>query len=310
MGEKVSFGILHAKALLVALHARDEHFPGHFQIGCVKIAQKRHRMFHKACHFLQEGIVPEDATLDALGLHVALPNDKLAPLVSVRHDGSLLRKQGQKVFSLRHLKGSSAMDAVPGGHATAFHGTDFEGHDLVVEKGHNPLQGPCVGKVVVSPAHSLGKGNAGNDVRADPCQDVQGVTSAHKLFHGHVITLGSGDNVGLVHFNAIGAAKALQGLAGLAVHIGHPGGRSHDDLFPLLLFAGNLVYADNGAPWSRVAGDSAVGKASFIQSLGKGLGKVGLLALQETGRQLLAADFEYKGRCARACHYFASLSMG
>ena len=267
-------------------------------------------MFHKACHFLQEGIVPEDASLDALCLCIALTHDKLAPLVSVRHDGSLLRKQGQKVFGLRHLKGSPAMDAVARGHATAFHGANPEGDNLVVQQGHNPLQGPCVGKVVVSPAHSLGKGNVGNDVRADPCQDVQGIATTHKLFHGHVITLGSGDNVGLVHFNAIGAAKALKGLAGLAVHIGHPCRRAHDDLFPLLLFAGNLVYADNGAPWSRVAGDIAVGKASFIQSPGKGLGKVGLLALQETGRQLFAADFEYKGRCARACHYFASLSMG
>ena len=267
-------------------------------------------MFHKACHFLQEGIVPEDASLDALCLCIALTHDKLAPLVSVRHDGSLLRKQGKKILSPRHLEGSPAVDAVAGGHATAFHGADFEGDNLVVEKGHNPLQRPCVGKVVVSPAHSLGKGDVGNDVRADPCQDVQGIATAHKLFHGHVVALGSGDNVGLVHFNAIGAAKALKGLAGLAVHIGHPCRRAHDDLFPLLLFAGNLVYADNGAPRSRVAGDIAVGKACLIQSPGKGLGKVGLLALQETGRQLLAADFEYKGRCARACHYFASLSMG
>ena len=292
--QKLPVPVLDAKALLMRLHAGNEHFPGNFQEFLVKVAKKAHRMLDQAYYFLHQGIVPQNPAANCGSSLVCFPDYLFPAHIAKRLHTALFTQNGNKIFCIRDFKGAFAMHPVAIGCPAALDRADLKGNDLGAKQGNNPLQGTAVGKVMILPAHALGKGYLRNNGGGSGRQDDRGSLPADTLFHGNVFALCRCDRIGILRLQAMAAHKAFQGLGGCAVLVGGTHRRTHKFFFLFFLHVGHVVNDDNGPARGGTGMNGAMGQRLLFQLMSKLLCQKGLFACQKTGGQFLAANFQDK----------------
>ena len=129
-----------AKALLMAFHAGEQHFAGHFQVGRIEVGQQGHGMFGQALHFVQQAVTPQHLAADGGSLGITTFHDDLAAVGGIGRQAALVRQHGQQLVGMGHAEGAMTMDAVAHGLTAGSHGAHGEGHHGVIQQGHDPAQ--------------------------------------------------------------------------------------------------------------------------------------------------------------------------